>query len=213
MYRELNEDERKIKDKEEADKRQEEINQKEKTAALDSQRPEIKKKKKMIDIFMGDNISVRMPKFMKEDFFEKKCKEILTFDESSIEKRVYNFWDPFPCLKLRKIYNTYTTYFSDFCKAMVSTTYWDTGSLIVIVVNSILILISDPNDPESPNQVTDQYFLFIYTAEMCLKIFAYGLIFVEGSYLRDFWNVMDFVIIDLGLITYALGKLLYLNKY
>ncbi len=79
------------------------------TCILHSQRNEIKMKTKKINIFMGDNVSIAMPKFMKEDFFEKKCKEILKFDETAIEKRVENFWDPYPGMKLRKCYNKYTT--------------------------------------------------------------------------------------------------------
>lgn len=79
------------------------------TNKLSSQRFLVKKKTKMIHTFMGDSIVVKMPKFMKEDYFEKKCQDILKFEDSSIEKRVKNFWDPYPFLKLRKLYNKYTT--------------------------------------------------------------------------------------------------------
>lgn len=206
-YKIMNDDERRLIDKERKDKNEEKNEtMKAKTTILDSQRADIKKKNKMIDIFMGDNISIRMPKFTKEDFFEKKCQQILKFDESSADKRIRLFWDPFPCLKLRQIYNKYTTYFSDFCKSLVSSSYWDNMSLFVIILNSILILISNPKDDQSPNAQSDTTFLFIYTGEMCLKIFAYGLIFVDGAYLRDFWNVMDFFIIGIGLLSYILGK-------
>ncbi len=78
---------------------------------------------------------------------------------------------------------------------------------MVIIVNSLLILVSDPGDKNSPNELSNDYFLFIYTFEMVVKIFAFGLIFSEGAYLKDFWNVMDFFIIDVGLLTFVMGNL------
>jgi len=30
---------------------------------------------------------------------------------------------------------------------------------------------------------------------MSLKIFAYGFLFNEGAYLRDSWNILDFVVV------------------
>jgi len=69
-------------------------------------------------------------------------------------------------------------------------------------------MISNPEDDNSPNALSDSYFLFMYTAEMILKIFAFGLIFCEGAYLRDFWNVMDFIIIDIGIISLLVGILI-----
>ena len=38
-------------------------------------------------------------------------------------------------------------------------------------------------------------FLYIYTAEMFLKISGMGFIFNKKSYLRDSWNILDFVIV------------------
>jgi len=38
----------------------------------------------------------------------------------------------------------------------------------------------------------------IYAIEALLKIIAYGFIFQKGAYLRDLWNVVDFVVVVLG---------------
>jgi hypothetical protein len=38
-------------------------------------------------------------------------------------------------------------------------------------------------------------FLILYTIEMALKIIGLGFILNKGSYLRDAWNVLDFVIV------------------
>jgi len=73
-----------------------------------SVKPEIKLKDRILSLYMGNRIVNKMPKFMKEDYFEKKCKEILKFDQSDVEKRVSKFWDPHPLLSLRRCYNKYT---------------------------------------------------------------------------------------------------------
>jgi hypothetical protein len=40
-----------------------------------------------------------------------------------------------------------------------------------------------------------------YTAEMVLKIIGMGLFFKKGAYLKDAWNVLDFVIVMTGLLS------------
>ena len=70
--------------------------------------------------------------------------------------------------------------------------------MTVIVLNSIQIAL-DGEDLQEGVQVfletINTYFIWIYTVEMLLKIFAMGLIFGEGAYLKDSWNKMDFVIV------------------
>ena len=44
-------------------------------------------------------------------------------------------------------------------------------------------------------------FLILYTIEMGLKILALGIYFSPNAYLRDYWNILDFVIIISGYIT------------
>lgn len=41
-------------------------------------------------------------------------------------------------------------------------------------------------------------FLIIFTLECFLKIVAYGFVFHEGAYLRNCWNILDFVIVFMG---------------
>ena len=87
--------------------------------------------------------------------------------------------------------------------------------MLVILCNTIFILVKD-NQPNSYNsydkdllyKTADDIFLYIYTIEMFIKIFAYGFILNSESYLRDIWNVLDMVIIFAGWISYFLSKLI-----
>ena len=54
---------------------------------------------------------------------------------------------------------------------------------------------------------TEPYFLLIFVFEMVVKILAHGFALHSGSYLRDGWNVMDFVVVSTGLLeAYGLVK-------
>jgi len=44
--------------------------------------------------------------------------------------------------------------------------------------------------------ISDNVFLCLYSIEMLLKIFGMGFIFNRGAYLRDAWNILDFVIVS-----------------
>uniref|UniRef100_A0A674P904 Voltage-dependent L-type calcium channel subunit alpha n=1 Tax=Takifugu rubripes TaxID=31033 RepID=A0A674P904_TAKRU len=60
--------------------------------------------------------------------------------------------------------------------------------------------------PPSPQKIeTVEYaFLIIFTIETFLKIIAYGLVMHQNSYVRNGWNLLDFVIVIVGLFSVAL---------
>ena len=41
-------------------------------------------------------------------------------------------------------------------------------------------------------------FVVIFTLEAILKVIAYGFVLHSGAYLRNGWNVLDFVIVVIG---------------
>ena len=54
----------------------------------------------------------------------------------------------------------------------------------------------------SLQESTEVYFLGIFTVEASLKILALGLILHRGSYLRNMWNIMDFVVVVTGYVLF-----------
>uniref|UniRef100_A0A8C2Q663 Voltage-dependent N-type calcium channel subunit alpha-1B n=1 Tax=Cyprinus carpio TaxID=7962 RepID=A0A8C2Q663_CYPCA len=48
---------------------------------------------------------------------------------------------------------------------------------------------------------TEPYFIGIFCFEAGIKIIALGFVFHKGSYLRNGWNVMDFVVVLTGILT------------
>ena len=47
-------------------------------------------------------------------------------------------------------------------------------------------------------------FLVIFTAECAMKIIAYGFLLHPGAYLRNGWNLLDFIIVLIGLVSIEL---------
>ncbi|KAG8172626.1 hypothetical protein JTE90_007190, partial [Oedothorax gibbosus] len=53
-------------------------------------------------------------------------------------------------------------------------------------------------------ELTETYFLAIFCVESSVKILALGFVLHKGSYLRNVWNIMDFIVVATGLITFVL---------
>ena len=47
-------------------------------------------------------------------------------------------------------------------------------------------------------QDVEYVFLVIFTVECFMKIIAYGLLLHPGAYLRNGWNILDFIIVIIG---------------
>ena len=84
----------------------------------------------------------------------------------------------------------------------------DTFILAAIFLNSIAIACVDYryiDDNYQPSaelsvrnniiEILEAIFTCIFTMECMLKIFAYGFVRGKHSYLRDGWNILDFVIV------------------
>lgn len=50
----------------------------------------------------------------------------------------------------------------------------------------------------SSQEQVEYVFLIIFTIETFMKILAYGLVMHPSSYIRNGWNLLDFVIVIVG---------------
>lgn len=96
--------------------------------------------------------------------------------------------------------------------SLVEWRWLDRFILLCIVVNSILLGIKQHRAQEEEDHYSlnefidgpaDNVLWAIFSLESVLKILAWGLIFDKKSYLRDPWNVLDFVVVVSGLIERA----------
>lgn len=82
--------------------------------------------------------------------------------------------------------------------------YFEWFILFVIFLNSIALTMFDYKDRSSEtqwNQILDSInlgFTVVYSIEAFLKIIAYGFIIHRLSYLREIWNLIDFIVVLSG---------------
>jgi hypothetical protein len=84
---------------------------------------------------------------------------------------------------------------------IISNVLFEYGTLFIILLNSLFLTIDDPTTDDT-NTPLDLFFLSFYTLEMILKISAMGFALNKGAYLRDNWNILDFVIILFSYLPY-----------
>lgn len=79
--------------------------------------------------------------------------------------------------------------------------------ILSIFGNSVCLALTDYTDDNNLTEwnqnlnTVDQIFTVIYTAEACMKILAFGFVIHQRSYLRDAWNVLDFSVVVIGMIS------------
>ena len=67
---------------------------------------------------------------------------------------------------------------------------------------------SDPTISNNIGNRTDNYFLIFYTFEAILKIITFSFYSAEDAYIKDYWNIFDFLFVIIGLISFSVEHLL-----
>uniref|UniRef100_A0A674BK60 Voltage-dependent L-type calcium channel subunit alpha n=1 Tax=Salmo trutta TaxID=8032 RepID=A0A674BK60_SALTR len=70
--------------------------------------------------------------------------------------------------------------------------------------NHDLVIAGPGFESPPPPKFIEYAFLIIFTIETFLKIIAYGLVMHQNSYVRNGWNMLDFVIVIVGLFSVVL---------
>ncbi|XP_041983604.1 muscle calcium channel subunit alpha-1-like isoform X3 [Aricia agestis] len=85
--------------------------------------------------------------------------------------------------------------------------------LTTIFANCIALAVYTPypaSDSNYTNWVLEKIeyiFLVIFTGECVMKIIAYGFVMHAGSYLRNGWNLLDFTIVVIGMVSTVLSSI------
>ncbi|MEE6501696.1 hypothetical protein FKM82_004299 [Ascaphus truei] len=99
------------------------------------------------------------------------------------------------------------------CISIVEWKPFDIFILVAIFANCVALAVSIPfpdDDSNSTNhnlEKVEYAFLIVFTIETFLKIIAYGLVMHPNAYVRNGWNLLDFVIVIVGLFSVVLEQL------
>ena len=103
------------------------------------------------------------------------------------------------------------------CAEIVSHRYFEYSIIVLIVLSSVNLAIDMPQfeieciyqhkkdkcDLRDALSLIDKVFVVCFTIEMSLKVIALGAAFHKGAYIRNNWNVLDFLVVVIGFIDWS----------
>ncbi|TSV94899.1 Voltage-dependent N-type calcium channel subunit alpha-1B [Bagarius yarrelli] len=93
------------------------------------------------------------------------------------------------------------------CHYIVSLRYFEMCILMVIAMSSIALAAEDPVNANALRNYVLKYldyvFTGVFTFEMVIKMVDLGLLLHPGSYFRDLWNILDFIVVSGALVAFA----------
>ncbi|XP_068588558.1 voltage-dependent N-type calcium channel subunit alpha-1B-like isoform X4 [Cebidichthys violaceus] len=93
------------------------------------------------------------------------------------------------------------------CHYVVNLRYFEMSILLVITMSSIALAAEDPVQANAPRnnvlKYLDYVFTGVFTFEMVIKMIDLGLLLHPGSYFRDLWNILDFIVVSGALVAFA----------
>ncbi|XP_071343909.1 voltage-dependent R-type calcium channel subunit alpha-1E [Trachinotus anak] len=102
------------------------------------------------------------------------------------------------------------------CHYVVNLRYFEMSILLVIAASSIALAAEDPVATSSDWNKVLRYFDYVFTGvftfEMIIKMIDQGLLLHDGSYFRDLWNILDFIVVVGALVAFALTNVMGNNK-
>ncbi|XP_065316255.1 muscle calcium channel subunit alpha-1-like isoform X4 [Gordionus sp. m RMFG-2023] len=105
---------------------------------------------------------------------------------------------------------SYKNKFRLFCHMIANHTYFNNIILVCILVSSIMLAAEDPlNFSSARNRILnyfDYFFTCMFSIEIMLKVIAYGLIFHKGSFCRNYFNLLDLIVVSISLLSFVLKQ-------
>lgn len=95
-----------------------------------------------------------------------------------------------------------------FCFKVVENSKFDTAMTVIILASSVSLAIDNPlRDPQTimvkAIQVCDMVFTGVFVGEVTAKVLAYGLLLEKNAYLRNGWNLLDFIVALVSIVNLA----------
>ena len=180
--------------------------EKEKIELIIDTTEEFYNKGKSLNLYFENKEREKFPTFAKKSAEDIGAEEIIDFKPLRKEESSRRYFDYCFCLEERKKINKFFVYSRYVCKFFVDNWIFDNLSLLMIIINTIIMFISDPTKQNNIVNKTDNYFLVFYLIESILKIITFTFYSAEDAYLKDYWNILDFSVVVIGVISFILEK-------
>ena len=166
-----------------------------------------------LDVFNPQRPAMEIPEEIAEETKKELLKDYIKIREKTRYETIDELYDSSSQVNSIEIYNAVLT-----IKASISelseliTKNFIFESFIILLITANTFTIAMDSIYSIPKEL-DTVFLICYSVECLLKIFCAGFILNQGSYLRDKWNILDFIIVLTGWINMLNVKLNILRAF
>lgn len=110
--------------------------------------------------------------------------------------------DKYPLLDFRLAVIRILYAIQELFQLVIKTSLFESFIILTIIANTIVLAIEDPTEDSSSDlSILEDVFLYIYTAECVMKIIGLGAFSHENAYFRQYWNLLDFFIVLVSLMS------------
>jgi hypothetical protein len=102
-----------------------------------------------------------------------------------------------------------TNRFRAICVEIVTNPYFDWAVLVTVALSALILACDAPDTSKAVSNFVlwgDYTVTLLFVLEMMLKIVAMGFYFGQGTYLKDSWNVLDFLIVLISILSIYLSQ-------
>lgn len=179
------------------------------------------------ETFLENNIDDKYlnPKNKKKIEFIEKIEELSENDEidevinldrlltHKLTKLKNGFIDENECEKSYYFF-TKSNSFRSFCIKLTKSQQFESAILLIITLNTMQLIwdtytISLPSDSSQrrASYALNIFFSMLFAAEFVLKSVSLGLVLDKGSYFRDSWNRLDFIIVVVSILDFSVTSI------
>lgn len=139
--------------------------------------------------------------FLANNIVNEEAAKMVSIKEKTNFDMLEEYTDTYPFIEFRKACMLIFIFFRYCCTQIVTNSLFECIMVVIILSNTVLIAIENTSSFNS--NISEAFFLYIYTLEFGLKIAGLGVISKPNSYFRDLWNVLDFAILIFGWLSFT----------
>jgi hypothetical protein len=128
--------------------------------------------------------------------------KIMHIEELTQLEKLEIYQDTWPLINFRKLIKRFFIHINMAATRVVKNRIFEYTIILIIAANCMTLTMQDNSqEPTTFDNYSETIFQILYTIEMVLKILSSGFIFNREAYLRDPWNMLDFIIVMTGYFT------------
>ena len=164
-------------------------------------------KGRLLNLYFLNNKEKNFPRFSIESEEELGAQEIIDFKPLRKEELSRRYFDRRCCFEQRKKIHDFRISMRYSCKYFVDNWIFELISTIITLSNCLCFFLSDPTNPYDLWNYADNYFLIFYMLEAGLKINTFSFYSGENAYLKDYWNLLDLLVVIMGILNFILERI------